>query len=215
MSSSPKPTRLDARIDAALLATVIEGVARVRGETPATLNERPPIYPGYRAPRRRDVCLSWRALPRRLALSGLPQTVDRLLQRLADDAERERGERLSALTIDPSASRGASLLALATAGDTQLELFLDEHTAVDALGDERRTFTAQVALLDVVPGVTLYLLGHAPPGTFCSELEFDAVAIDWTGATPGRAALAVARALECIAEEGATHGLASELVTAS
>lgn len=82
----------------------------------------------------------------------------------------------------------------------RLELFLTEHIAVDAFGVEQRAFAALVTLLDILPGLVLHLVGHAPPGTPCSKLEPEAVAIDWAHEAPRRAGLAGARALMSVAE---------------
>lgn len=83
-------------------------------------------------------------------------------------------------------------------------MLIEEHTAVDALGGERRTVCAYV-MLDVVPGITASFRGHAPPGRSCSELELEAVALDWTADSSWRSVLAVARALARIGEEAGEH----------
>src|SRR5690606_4260962 len=66
---------------------------------------------------------------------------------------------------------GRLIAGACTAGDMRLELFLTEHIAVDAFGVEQRAFAALVTLLDILPGLVLHLVGHAPPGTPCSKLE--------------------------------------------
>jgi hypothetical protein len=91
--------------------------------------------------------------------------------------------------------------ARATAGDTILDLRLEEHHAVDALGVEHRTLAAHVMLLEIVPGITLQLMGHAAPGRCCSELQLEAMAIEQSPVNPARAAFAVARALARVCEE--------------
>jgi hypothetical protein len=139
-------------------------------------------------------------LPRPVPLAALRDTVDRLLRHFEAGSSRQRGERLSALQIDASETLGASLTARATAGETQLDLLLEEHTVVDALGGEHRAFLAHV-MLDVVPGITVLRLGHAPPGRPCSELELEAVAMEWSGHLSRRAVLAVARALAYLGED--------------
>jgi hypothetical protein len=98
----------------------------------------------------------------------------------------------------------ASLTARATAGDTMLDLQVEEHHAVDAVGVEHRTLAAHVMLLEIVPGITLQLMGHAPPGRCCSELQLEAMAIEWPPGSRARAVRAVARALARVCEEPGT-----------
>jgi hypothetical protein len=174
---------------------------RVRGLVASTWSERPPIYSPHRLPRRDERYLAWRELPRPLLLATLRDSVDRLLQLLEDGSHRTRGERLSPLQTTFPTTRRAWLTARAMAGDTILDLRLEEHHAVDALGVEHRTLAAHVMLLEIVPGITLQLMGHAPPGRCGSELQLEAMAIEWSPANPARAVLAVARALARVCEE--------------
>jgi hypothetical protein len=87
------------------------------------------------------------------------------------------------------------------ADETLLELLLEEQHGTDFLGNEHRTFAAHVKLQEIVPGVALQFMGHAPPGRCCTELQLEALAIDWSPANSLRAPLAVARALARVCEE--------------
>jgi hypothetical protein len=193
---SPRPV-----IDAPHLAELIDWFARVRGVAASAWSERPPMYSPHRLPRRDECGVAWRKLPRPLLLSTLCDNVDRLIQLLEDGSHRARGQRLSPLQIAFPTTRGASLTARARAGGTSMELLLDEHHGADTFGNEHRTFAAHVMLQEIVPGVALQFMGHAPPGKCCSELQLDAMAIEWSPANPVRAALAVARALVRVCEE--------------
>ena len=62
-------------------------------------------------------------------------------------------------------------------------------------------FAAHIKLQEIVPGVALQFMGHAPPGVCCSELQLEAVAIDCSPATQLRAPRAVVRALARVCEE--------------
>ncbi len=195
-SASPR-----AVIDAPYLAELIEWFARVRGVAASTWTERPPMYSPYRLPRRDESGLAWRKLSRPLLLAALCDNVDRLIQLLEDGSHRARGQRLSPLQIIFPTTRGASLTARAMADETLLELLLEEQHGTDFLGNEHRTFAAHVKLQEIVPGVALQFMGHAPPGRCCSELQLEALAIDWSPANSLRAPLAVARALARVCEE--------------
>lgn len=113
-------------IDASVLASVIESFAKIQRLTASTWSERPPIYSPHRLPRRDERYLAWRELPRPLLLATLRDTVNRLLQLLEDGSHRTRGERLSPLQTTFPTTRRASLTARATAGDTILDLSLEE-----------------------------------------------------------------------------------------
>lgn len=198
-TSKPPPRR--AIIDASRLADMIDWFVRIRGVPTSTWRERPPIYAPHRLPRRDERCLIWRELPRPLPLETLRDNLDRLLHLLADDSHRRRGERLSPLQITVPTARGASLIARATAGATTLDVLLEQHHDLDALGIEQRTFVTHVMLSEIVPGITLQLMGNARPGVCCSKLQLEAMAIEWSPAHPVRSALTVARALARICEE--------------
>lgn len=197
-----KPPSQRALIDASQLAGMVDWLALIRGVPVSTSRERPPIYAPYRLPRRHEYSLPWRELPRPLPLATLRHNLDRLLDLLEDGSHRKRGERLSPFQIAAPATRGAPLTAGATAGATTVELLLEQHRAVDSLGNEQRTFAAHVMLLEIVPGVTLQLMGHAPPGVCCSALQLEAMAIEWSSVCPVRAAVAVARALARVCDIG-------------
>jgi hypothetical protein len=82
-----------------------------------------------------------------------------------------------------------------------MDLLLEEQHGADAFGNEHRMIAAHVKLQELVPGVALQLMGHAPPGRCCSELQLDAMAMEWSPANSLRSPLAVARALACACEE--------------
>jgi hypothetical protein len=82
-----------------------------------------------------------------------------------------------------------------------MDLRLDERHGTDAFGNEHRTFAAHVRLQEIVPGGALQFMGLAPPGRCCSELQLEAMAIEWSSANLVRAALAVVRALVRVCEE--------------
>lgn len=71
----------------------------------------------------------------------------------------------------------------------------------DSFGNEHRTFAAHIKLQEIVPGVALQFMGHAPPGVCCSELQLEAMAVECSPASQLRAPRAVVRALACVCEE--------------
>jgi hypothetical protein len=188
-------------IDAPYLAELIEWFAKVRGVAASTWSERPPMYSPYRLPRRDECGLAWRKLPRPLVLVGLLVNVDRLIQLLEDASHRSCGQRLSPVQVTFPAARGTSLTARATAGETILELLLEEQHGTDSFGNEHRAFAAHIKLQEIVPGVALQFMGHAPPGMCCSKLQLEAMAIEWSAPSQFRAPLAVVRALARVCEE--------------
>jgi hypothetical protein len=188
-------------IDAPHLAELIEWFAKVRGVAASAWSERPPMYSPYRLPRRDECGLAWRKLPRPLLLAALRDNVDRLILLLEDGSHRARGQRLSPVQLTFPTTRGASLTARATAGETILELLLEEQHGADSFGNEHRTFAAHIKLQEILPGVALQFMGHAPPGVCCSELQLEAMAIECSPASQSRAPRAVVRALERVCEE--------------
>jgi hypothetical protein len=65
-------------------------------------------------------------------------------------------------------------------------------------------------LPELVPGITLQLMGHATPGRCCSELQLEAMAIERSPVNPARAAFAVARALARVCEDRRTRAVSVE-----
>jgi hypothetical protein len=95
----------------------------------STWSEHPPLYALHRLPRRDECGLAWRKLPRPLLLATLCDNVDRLIQLLEDGSYRARGQRLSPVQIAFPMTRGASLTACAMAGETIMDLLLEEMQA--------------------------------------------------------------------------------------